>query len=113
MQRSSILRQPAFSVIRNRAQTGSKAGGSDRWPLGESPGFSGLFCLSLPPGVPTMIKQKVFPTYGVFPQVAGWLILGCLFFLSHCTAPPVQETVKISGFLRSSLRTQLDSEKRS
>ena len=58
-----------------------------------------------------MIKQKVFPTYGVFPQVAGWLILGGLFFLSNCSAPPVQETVKISGFLRSSLRTQLDSEK--
>jgi len=58
-----------------------------------------------------MIELSVFPRRGDFSRPWKWLILGGLFFLSNCSAPPVQGPGKISGFLSSSLQSQLESEK--
>ena len=58
-----------------------------------------------------MIKHSVFPGRGVFSLVWKSLILGGTFFLSISPVSPAQEPAKISGFFKSSLRAQIESEK--
>ena len=58
-----------------------------------------------------MIKQSVLRKRRVLPWVWRSIIFGGLIFLSTLSVSPAQEPGKISGFLRSSLRSQLEAEK--
>ena len=58
-----------------------------------------------------MTKPMVSSKRCSLPEINRWLILGGLVFLFTCGAPPPQEPAQISGFLKSSLETQLESEK--
>jgi N-acetylated-alpha-linked acidic dipeptidase len=58
-----------------------------------------------------MKKKPIAPKSRVFACLLTGLNLVGLLFLSACHAPQTQEPVKIPGFLKSSLQTQLESEK--